>query len=389
MTRIEADWLMDSRTQDVMRALTDDGYAALAVGGCVRNTLLGVPVSDIDIATSATPEQTTAVAEAAGFKAVPTGEDHGTITVVVRDLPFEITTFRHDVETDGRRAVVAFTDRVEEDAHRRDFTMNALYAEADGTLVDPLGGLADLEARRLRFIDDAGERIREDYLRSLRFFRFHAQYGDPETGLDADALDAIARHVDGLSTLPGERIGAEMRKLLAAPDPAPALAAMEKTGVLAAILPGASPAPVAPLVHLEGVADRPPSFVRRLVALGGEEPKRRLRLSRKEAVARNVLLAALEHGTGPAELAYRHGADVAWDAALLSAAMTGAPLPPDLAIPIEAGSAATFPVAAADFLPDLTGKALGDTLDLLEQAWIDSGFQLDRDALLGMARGQG
>ncbi|MEM9970285.1 MAG: CCA tRNA nucleotidyltransferase [Pseudomonadota bacterium] len=383
--RIEADWLGDSRTQDVLAALTGSDEEALAVGGCVRNTLLDVPVTDIDIATSATPEKTTKIAEKAGFKAVPTGAPHGTITVICRDMPFEVTTFRRDVETDGRRAVVAFTDRIEDDARRRDFTMNALYARADGMVVDPLGGLPDVTARRLRFIENADDRIREDYLRSLRFFRFHAQYGDPDQGLDTQALDAVARNVDGLSTLPAERIGAEVRKLLAARDPAPALAAMAQTGVLNAVLPGADLIAIAPLIHLEGKTAQPPAFIRRLVALGGDDPNARLRLSRAEATERRTILAALGNGTPLSEIAYRHGAAIAWSVALVSAAMASAPVAAEVGADITAGSDATFPLSADHLMPRYEGKALGDMLDKLERAWIDSGFQLSENELLAMA----
>ncbi|CAN0587043.1 unnamed protein product, partial [Ectocarpus sp. 12 AP-2014] len=193
------------------------------------------------------------LARVAGLKPVPTGIDHGTVTVVADHDPFEITTFRRDVETDGRRAVVAFADTLDEDAKRRDFTMNALYARIDGTVIDPLGGLPDLRARRVRFIGDATDRIREDYLRSLRFFRFHAWYGNPDNGMDSDALAAIASHLDGLESLSRERVGAEMVKLLAARDPAPAVAAMRATGVLGRLLPGADDRALAPLIHLEDV----------------------------------------------------------------------------------------------------------------------------------------
>ncbi len=174
MKRISADWLTGKQPQAVCAMLTEAGHQAWFVGGCVRNALIGAPISDIDITTDAPPERVTILAKNAGFHPVPTGFDHGTVTVVVQGHPFEVTTFRHDVETDGRRAVVAFANTIEDDAHRRDFTMNALYAAPDGLVADPLGGLPDLEARRVRFIDDAHDRIREDYLRILRFFRFHA-----------------------------------------------------------------------------------------------------------------------------------------------------------------------------------------------------------------------
>jgi len=389
MTQIKADWLADNRTQEVLASLASAGHQALVVGGCVRNTLLGEPVTDIDIATSATPDQTKRISEAAGLKPVATGEEHGTITVVHNALAFEVTTFRRDVETDGRRATVSFTDKLEEDARRRDFTMNALYAEADGTIKDPLNGMTDLLARRLRFIDDADERIREDYLRSLRFFRFHAQYGDPGVGLDADAIDAIARNLDGVALLPAERIGQEMRKLLSAKDPAPALAAMSQTGVLAVVMPGAVDEYVAPLVHLEGKSEQPPTFVRRLVALGGEKPKKRLRLTKKEADGRRMLRRAISGGLPLKEAAYRYGDAVAWDLALVNAAISGQELPDSTGEDIQFAAGSKFPVGASDLMPTFTGKQLGETINMLEGAWIDSGFQLSRHELLTMAISQG
>lgn len=239
MTRIVADWLRHPATLAVCDAIETGGHRALFVGGCVRNALMGEPVSDLDISTDAMPERVMQLARHAGLKAIPTGIEHGTVTVVSGGIPHEVTTFRKDVETDGRRAVVAFSDRVEDDAARRDFTMNAIYADSDGQILDPLNGMPDLKARYVRFIGKAQDRIREDYLRSLRYFRFHAWYGDEVAGLDPDALSAIASNLEGLEGLSRERVGAEMLKLLAAPNPAPALAAMRSTGALAQLLPGA------------------------------------------------------------------------------------------------------------------------------------------------------
>ena len=387
MTRLEAPWLTAPATRHVVTALGEAGLGVWFVGGCVRNALLGAPVSDIDIATDATPDRVIAACEAAGLQTVPTGIDHGTITVVVHGTPFEVTTFRRDVDTDGRRATVAFGTDIAEDAQRRDFTMNALYAAPDGEIVDPVGGLADLRARRLRFIGDATARIREDYLRILRFFRFHAWYADTSQGFDPEALAAIADTLDGLDRLSRERVGAEMRKLLAAADPAPEVAVMDRLGVLMRVLPGADPAPLAPLVHLEDALALHPDPMRRLAALGGDDPAERLRLSNADERRRALLREAAEEGTGPGELAWRHGAEVARDAALVRSAMLGVPLPPDMEAAIASGAAATFPVRAADLMPGVTGPALGARLAQLEAAWIASDFTLDRDALLSLPDG--
>lgn len=385
MTRLSAPWLEAAPTRRVVAALQDAGLGAWFVGGCVRNALLGEPVADLDIATDAPPDRVVAACEDAGLHVVPTGIDHGTVTVVADGTPFEVTTFRRDVETDGRRATVAFGTDLVGDAHRRDFTMNALYATPEGEIVDPVGGLPDLRARRLRFIGSAEARIREDYLRILRFFRFHAWYADTTQGFDPDALAAIAATIDGLDRLSRERVGAEMMKLLRAPDPAPEVAVMERLGILSHVLPGADATPLAPLVHLEIGAGVPPDAVRRLAALGGDDPAERLRLSnadeRRRATIRDAALADM----GPAETAYRHGAEAARDAALLRAALTGTPPADETAAAIARGAVARFPVRAADLMPAFTGPALGTELARLEQAFIASDFTLDREALLSLA----
>ncbi|MGR3435627.1 MAG: CCA tRNA nucleotidyltransferase [Shimia sp.] len=368
--RIDPDWARSAASRAVMGALDAAGARAWFVGGCVRNALMGAPVTDLDIATDARPDAVTAAARAAGLKAIPTGVDHGTVTVVAEGTPFEVTTLRRDVETDGRHAVVAFADTIEEDAARRDFTVNALYLAPDGTVVDPTGGLRDLPARRFRFIGDAEARIREDYLRILRFFRFFAWYGDD---LDADGLAACASLSGGLETLSAERITAELRRLLAAPDPAPAVASMAAAGVLHRILPGADPALVAPLVHVEGAA--PPDPIRRLAALGGDTGG--LRLSKAERRTFEAIRA--DAPVTERARAFVHGADAAMGWALLRQAAGG---PPPDAEAIAEGAAARLPVRAPD-LPE-AGPALGARLRRIEAAWIDSDLTLDRAALLAV-----
>ncbi len=230
-------WLRDAETQKVMSAL-NEGATARFVGGCVRNALLGLQVSDVDIATSNDPSASTAKLEAAGFKVVPIGADHGTVMAVGAERSYEVTTLRVDVETDGRHADVAFTQDWQGDAERRDFTMNALYADADGTVHDPLSGYGDLKARRVRFIGDAEARIKEDYLRVLRFFRFHAAYGEGD--LDGPGLQACAANRDGLAQLSAERIQVELLKLLGADNAGPVARAMAAAGILGDVLPEAS-----------------------------------------------------------------------------------------------------------------------------------------------------
>ena len=231
-------WLNEADTKAVMDALHAGGGVARFVGGCVRNALIGEPVGDIDIATTETPEKAKALLEAKGIKVVPTGIGHGTITAVTPTRHYEITTLRVDVTTDGRRAGVAFTGDWVEDAKRRDFTINALYCDADGTVHDPLGGREDLKARRVRFIGDAHQRIREDYLRILRFFRFHAWYGKGEP--DAASLRACAGEREGLSKLSGERVRDELMKIMKADEAGAAFRQMAASGILAVVLPEAS-----------------------------------------------------------------------------------------------------------------------------------------------------
>jgi poly(A) polymerase len=376
--KIAGDWLDHPGTQGLMQALEAAGHKALLVGGCVRNSLLGEAVGDIDIATDATPKTVSDIAESASFRPVPTGIDHGTVTVVAEGRPHEVTTFRRDVETDGRRAVVSYSTDIAEDAQRRDFTMNALYADRQGRVIDPLDGLPDLLARRVRFVGDPETRIREDYLRILRFFRFHAAYGDLADGLDPEGLAACAALADGLDGISRERIHAELRKLLAAPDPAPAVAAMSHAGILARILPGADPRALAPLVHLDSAM--PPHWLRRLAVLGGDSTT--LRLSRAEARDLGALREAIPATDTPAALGWRLGESLATDAVLARAATFGSAPPPRWQSDIARGAAAAFPVTAADLMPAFEGEALGARLKELQAHWLASDLTLDREALL-------
>lgn len=380
--RINESWLTAKAPQALCALLARAGYQAWFVGGCVRNALLGAPITDIDITTDANPQTVTDLAKNAGFHPVPTGFEHGTVTVVVEGEPFEVTTFRRDLETDGRRATVAFAQSIEEDAHRRDFTMNALYADPTGEIADPLGGLPDLEERRVRFIDDAAGRIREDYLRILRFFRFHAWYGNAEAGLDPEGLAAAAHLADGLEALSRERVGAEMKKLFAAPNPAPSVAAMAQSGVLARVLPGADATALPILIHFEQASGIVPNPLRRLACLGGADHMDRLRLSKDEARYLDLLLDQRGTAAGPGELGYRFGRDAGIDIGLLRAAALEQPLPETFQAELRRGETAKFPVRPRDLMPKVQGAALGQKLRKLEDRWIASGFTLPREELL-------
>lgn len=380
--KLDADWVTSTAGQKICKILTDAGFQVYFVGGCVRNSILKRPVRDIDMSTDARPETVLSLAQKANLKAVPTGIEHGTITVISNGMPFEVTTFRKDVETSGRHATVSFSDNIVDDARRRDFTMNALYANPEGGVVDPLDGLSDLLAHRVRFIDDPEQRIREDYLRILRFFRFHAWYGDPACGMDSGGLAAVAKNLDGLRYLSKERVGSEILKLLEAVNPAPAVVAMQASGVLAAVLPGADSQFLAPLVHLEKSVGLQPDGIRRLVVLGGHDLPNLLRLSRTETRKLKKLSEAATRLQGNSETGYRYGAQDGLSIALIRAIFQDSVLTTDTIEDIESGARKKFPVRASDLQTQFTGPALGRRLRELEKAWIDSGFSLTREELL-------
>ncbi len=378
--RIAADWLNEAGLQRLMRALEADSFQTLAVGGCVRNALMGRSITDVDLATAATPETVSNRAVSLGLRAIPTGIEHGTVTVVTGARTYEVTTFRRDISTDGRHALVQFSSDVAEDAARRDFTINALYMDAQGKVIDPLGGMSDIVARRVRFVGDAGARIREDYLRILRFFRFSAIYGDADLGFDPETLAACAAHLDGIKALSRERIGQEMRKLLGADDPAPALAAMSHIGALAQVLAGADARFIAPLVHVEaGRACRP---IARLALLGGQEVADALRLSRAESAILKTIRAEMGSTLTPAALAWRHGAVLAGDILHARAAMMGQGLQADWQAEIARGAQAVCPVSAADFMPRLAGPALGRALSKATASWLASDLRAGKSDLI-------
>jgi poly(A) polymerase len=383
-TRAPAAWMSEPAVTALLAALGEGGAAARFVGGAVRDWLSGRPVQDIDIATPLTPEQVLQHLERAGIRAIPTGLAHGTVTAIAGGKPFEITTLRRDVETDGRHATVAYTDDWQADAARRDFTMNALYAEPDGTIFDPTGGLADLEAGRVRFVGDAATRIREDYLRLLRFFRFFAHYG--RAPADAAALAAAEDLAPGLAHLSAERVWSEMKRLLAAPDPAPTIFLMQQHGVLApAVAEGCRPDILAALVALEPAhpLKAPHDPLRRLAALLDpaldlEAFGERWRLSRDEtdrlAGIRHAAAHAAQSLERPWHLLRRHGAETVADGALVAAAR-GERAALTL-LPVAAfWSDPEFPVRGADLLAlgYAPGPALGKALAEIERWWEEGG----------------
>jgi poly(A) polymerase len=394
----DATWLRDPALAQALSILNSGGEEARVVGGAARNALMGLRLNDIDIATTALPDEVMRRATAGGLKAVPTGIDHGTVTLVVDGTPFEVTTLRRDVETFGRKARVAFGRDWKADAERRDFTMNAMSISADGVVHDYVGGLADLDAGRVRFIGDPARRIAEDYLRILRFFRFQASYA--QGAPDAAGLHACIVARDGLRSLSRERIRAELMKLLVAPLALPTLEVMAEAGFAEQLLGGvALLASFANMIKVEEASGFAPDAVRRLGALGVliEEDAERLREKLRLFNSEYERLASIaDHWwrvspvlaeAGARVLLYRLAPDRYVDRVLI--AWTRAPQGVAdnawlaLATLPARWSAPRFPLKSADLMARGVpkGRALGAAMRDAEEAWIMAGFPQDEVAL--------
>jgi poly(A) polymerase len=397
---VETAWLEAAETKAVFAAIAAGGYEARAVGGAVRNALIGRPVKDVDIATPAVPEEVVRLAAAAGLDTAPTGLKHGTVTVIAGGVPFEVTTLRKDVETFGRHATVAYTDDWTADARRRDFTINAFYCSADGRVYDLLGGYEDLAARRVRFIGDAHERIREDYLRILRFFRFTAEYAEGPP--DPTGLSAAVSERAGLKMLSGERIHQELVRLLVAPRAVAAIETMYDHGLITELIGlAARPGLLRRLVEIEGGRGLAPQPMLRLAALAVEVAEDaehlgdRLKLSNAERERLTRAATGNGHGLGPAgdaaaikAMIYRHGAQATRDVLLIAWARAGAgPGDPQWRAKLELADtwrAPKFPVTGKDVmaLGVAPGPRVGELLARVEDWWIAAGFPDDRKLLL-------
>ena len=400
-----AGWaLLEEPSVRTVLALLDGGSGATRmVGGAVRDALLGRAAGDADFATTFRPPDVIARAEAAGLKIVPTGIEHGTVTLIVAGRPFEVTTLRRDIETDGRHAIVHFTTDWREDAARRDFTMNALYCDATGEVFDPCGGLADLMAGRVRFIGKAEDRIREDFLRVLRFFRFFAFYGSGRP--DAEGLKACARLKSGVATLSAERVWAELKRILSAPDPTRALLWMRTTEVLAKVLPESwGIDAIHRLFAAEASEDWTPDPLLRLQSILPPHRARidalaeRLRLSRAETARLLAWAEApeVDPAASEAQLAqdlYRSGRDGVLDrmrhalAREIDEGNSGAAAQLRRLVGIaESWRRPVFPVGGKDLVAKglEAGPEVGKRLKALEQLWAESGFTLSREELLAL-----
>ncbi|CCM76593.1 CCA tRNA nucleotidyltransferase [Rhizobium mesoamericanum] len=401
-------WFKDPALTRVFTLLNADGGEGRVVGGAVRNSLMGLAVNDIDIATTLTPEEVIARAAAAGVKAVPTGVAHGTVTLVIDGKPFEVTTLRADVETDGRRAKVAFSSDWQTDAERRDLTINALYVDAKGEVIDMVGGLADIDKRNIRFIGDAATRVGEDYLRILRFFRFFAYYGSGRP--DADGLRACASARANLKRLSAERVWSELRKLLSAEDPGRALLWMRQVGVLSEVLPetekwGIDAIPA--LIGTEKALGWKPDPLLRLAAIVPPDAHRlekmatRLKLANAEAAwfkawAEAPVINDELSSAAFARLLYRHGTVGIQARLKLALATARGKAEGDMQEMARSARLSRllglaqdwkkpqFPINGGDVLDAgmPAGKQVGETLAALEEFWVEEAFTPDRAALL-------
>ena len=398
---LDAPWLTSGPASRVLKLLNGGGEEARIVGGAVRNALLGIPVNDVDIATTALPDEVVRRAKAAGIKSVPTGIEHGTVTLVVDGQPFEITTLREDTETFGLKAKVSFGRDWVGDAHRRDFTINALSAGADGIVHDYVGGLEDIAVRRVRFIGEPDQRIEEDYLRILRFFRIHAAFGAGE--VDRNGYLACIRARAGLANLSAERLRMEMVKLLVADGAVYATAAMADGGLLQIIIGGVSyGGTFAAMIAAEKAVGLKADPMRRLAALAvalPEDARRlttRLRLSNNEAKALDSMghrwwrLAGMDEARARRRL-YRLGEERYRDRLLLAWARAGSASDPapwiELARLPQRFTPPKFPLRASDFIARgvAEGPALGHVLTLAEDAWLAADFPLEPAVLASLA----
>ncbi|MBU4527260.1 MAG: CCA tRNA nucleotidyltransferase [Hoeflea sp.] len=401
-------WFQDPALGRIFALLNQDGGEVRVVGGAVRNALLELPVTDTDLATTWAPAEVMARAEASGIRAVPTGIDHGTVTLVIDGRGFEVTTLRHDAETDGRRAKVVFGSDWQIDAERRDFTINALYADASGAIIDLVGGLEDIASRTVRFIGEPDDRIAEDHLRILRYFRFFSHYGAGRP--DAAALKACARARDSLVKLSAERVWKELKTLLKARDPGRALLWMRQAGVLSLVLPESEKwgiDSIGGLIATETALGWDPDPMLRLMAIVPPDTERmrelsvRLKLSRADSerlaqwtqapvIAPTLAITALDR------LLYRHGAGPIMDRIRLSLVSARSRTDADPAALTEAAGHSrhlaraeswarpVFPVSGSDLIAQgiKPGPAMGARLAALEERWIDSNFTLTKQKLL-------
>lgn len=378
----ETKWLRNPSAQKLSKLYKNFGYQVLFVGGCVRNTILKMPVTDIDLATDAQPEEIIKIAKENNIRFVPTGLAHGTITLMIDNKNYQITTFRTDFDHDGRYAKVEFTESLLLDASRRDLTINALYCNHVGEVIDPLNGLDDIKKQKIKFIGNPNERIKEDNLRILRFFRFQAIYGNKNLEIDSIALEACHNHKSKLAALSKERITSELRKILSAPNPLEVIIKMNETGVLNELFQKVSIDSLEAYLKTEEKFKININWLGRLLSLQVTQEEESLKLTRCEFKFLKQTKSAIENQIHVLEFSYYNGVENGKIYSILQNFRHNIILSKNLLNQINSLATKKFPITAKDLMPEISGKKLGEALRSLEDRWIKSNFTLSKKVLL-------
>lgn len=381
----ETKWLRNPSAQKLSKLYKNFGYQVLFVGGCVRNTILKMPVTDIDLATDAQPEEIIKIAKENNIRFVPTGLAHGTITLIIDNKNYQITTFRTDFDHDGRYAKVEFTESLLLDASRRDLTINALYCNHVGEVIDPLNGLDDIKKQKIKFIGNPNERIKEDNLRILRFFRFQAIYGNKNLEIDSIALEACHNHKSKLAALSKERITSELRKILSAPNPLEVIIKMNETGVLNELFQKVSIDSLEAYLKTEEKFKININWLGRLLSLQVTQEEESLKLTRCEFKFLKQTKSAIENQIHVLEFSYYNGVENGKIYSILQNFRHNIILSKNLLNQINSLATKKFPITAKDLMPEISGKKLGEALRSLEDRWIKSNFTLSKKELLAEA----
>ena len=381
----ETKWLRNPSAQKLSKLYKNFGYQVLFVGGCVRNTILKMPVTDIDLATDAQPEEIIKIAKENNIRFVPTGLAHGTITLIIDNKNYQITTFRTDFDHDGRYAKVEFTESLLLDASRRDLTINALYCNHVGEVIDPLNGLDDIKKQKIKFIGNPNERIKEDNLRILRFFRFQAIYGNKNLEIDSIALEACHNHKSKLAALSKERITSELRKILSAPNPLEVIIKMNETGVLNELFQNVSIDSLEAYLKTEEKFKININWLGRLLSLQVTQEEESLKLTRCEFKFLKQTKSAIENQIHVLEFSYYNGVENGKIYSILQNFRHNIILSKNLLNQINSLATKKFPITAKDLMPEIRGKKLGEALRSLEDRWIKSNFTLSKKELLAEA----
>ncbi|MBV03455.1 MAG: hypothetical protein CML45_03575 [Rhodobacteraceae bacterium] len=385
LTFKETKWLRNPSAQKLSKLYKSFGYQVLFVGGCVRNTILKMPVTDIDLATDAQPEEIIKIAKENNIRFVPTGLAHGTITLIIDNKNYQITTFRTDFDHDGRYAKVEFTESLLLDASRRDLTINALYCNHVGEVIDPLNGLDDIKKQKIKFIGNPNERIKEDNLRILRFFRFQAIYGNKNLEIDSIALEACHNHKSKLAALSKERITSELRKILSAPNPLEVIIKMNETGVLNELFQNVSIDSLEAYLKTEEKFKININWLGRLLSLQVTQEEESLKLTRCEFKFLKQTKSAIENQIHVLEFSYYNGVENGKIYSILQNFRHNIILSKNLLNQINSLATKKFPITAKDLMPEIRGKKLGEALRSLEDRWIKSNFTLSKKDLLAEA----